>query len=246
MQRARLVVVPGAGHSVPGDNPDAFTEALQEFLEDVERGDFEPASKSEPPPLEKLMEDHSAASRRGSSLIVLIAAGAAAVIALGGAGMLVQRQKKKRLAAREAEQQRHSLRGRARNLASERMPALTAIDVDHARERAAEVVARLGAVGAQSGKRARQSLSDVDLERARSAAHDALAALGETSRHAPEAVRTAVTRVDRKKARKRGSMAMSFAKGAGAVAMRAALRAASRKQAALPPAKKRKIARWRS
>jgi hypothetical protein len=126
------------------------------------------------------------------------------------------------------------------------MPALTAIDVDHARERAAEVVARLGAVGAQSGKRARQSLSDVDLERARSAAHDALAALGETSRHAPEAVRTAVTRVDRKKARKRGSMAMSFAKGAGAVAMRAALRAASRKQAALPPAKKRKIARWRS
>ncbi len=246
MQRARLVVVPGAGHSVPGDNPDAFTESLQEFLEDLDRGEFEPASKEAPPPLDQLMEDHTAASRRGSSLIVLVAAGAAAVIALGGASMLVKRQKRKRNEARELEQQRHSLRGRARGIASERMHSFTAADIDHARERAAEVVARLSEVGAQSGKRARKTLSEVDLDRARAAAHDALAALNESSRQAPSAVRSAVSRVDKKKAKRRGSMALSIAKGAGKFGIQTALSMAGRKRRQLPPRQQHRIARWRS
>jgi esterase len=247
MQRCRLIVVPGAGHSVPGDSPDAFTEAVQEFLEDLERGEFETASGSAPPPLEKLMEEHSAASRRGSSLIVLVLAGAAAVIALGGASMLVKRTSQKR---RAEEQRRHSLRGRARTVASEHLPShlpsLSAVDVEHARERAAEVVARLGAVGVQSGKRARQTLSEVDVERARAAAQEALASLGESSRHAPATVREVVSRVDRDKARKRGSTALGVAKGAGALTYRTAARLAGRKHPVLPPPKHHRVARWRN
>jgi pimeloyl-ACP methyl ester carboxylesterase len=32
--RARRVVVAGAGHTVPGDQPDAFMALLRQFLED--------------------------------------------------------------------------------------------------------------------------------------------------------------------------------------------------------------------
>jgi pimeloyl-ACP methyl ester carboxylesterase len=245
MQRCRLVVVPGAGHSVPGDNPDAFTESVQEFLGDLQRGEFEPSGMAAAPPLDQLVEEHSAASRRGSSFIVLVFAGAAAVIAVGGAGMLMKRQSQKRRARRTLDQRRHSLRGRAQ-LAAERLPSLTSVDVDNARERAAEVVARLGAVGAQSGRRARQTLSEVDLERARAAAQEALASLTETSRHAPETVRQAVARVDREKARRRGATAFSVARGAGVLAYRTAARLAGRKQPALPPPERHRIARWRN
>jgi|GEM_PF-54804 len=246
MQRCRLVVVPGAGHSVPGDNPDAFTESVQEFLDDLERGEFEPAAGGETPPLDKLVEEHTAASRRGSSLIVLVFAGAAAVIAIGGAGMLVKRQGQKRKEQRALEEQRrHSLRGRAQH-AAERLPSLTSIDVEHARERAAEVVARLGAVGAQSGRRARQTLSEVDLERARAAAQEALASLTETSRHAPETVRHAVARVDRRRARRRGATALGVARSAGVLAFRTAARLAGRRQPALPPPRRHRVARWRN
>ncbi|MBK7725127.1 MAG: alpha/beta hydrolase [Dehalococcoidia bacterium] len=82
MPRARLIVIPGAGHSVPGDSPDAFTDGVREFLGDLEHGEFEPAAAA--PPLERLMEEHTAASRRGSSLILLAAAGAAAVLIIAG------------------------------------------------------------------------------------------------------------------------------------------------------------------
>jgi pimeloyl-ACP methyl ester carboxylesterase len=243
MQRCRMVVVPGAGHSVPGDSPDAFTEAVQEFLGDLERGEFGAAST---PPLEQLLEEHTAASRRGSSFIVLVFAGAAAVIAIGGAGMLLKRQGQKRREQRELEEQRrHSLRGRAQ-LAAERLPSFAPVDVEHARERAAEVVARLGAVGAQSGRRARQTLSEVDLERARAAAQEALASLTESSKHAPDSVRHAVARVDREKAKRRGATALGVARSAGVLTYRTASRLAGRKQPVLPPPERHRIARWRN
>ena len=40
MVAARLAVVPEAGHSVPGDNPDGFTSAVTEFLDDIDAGRF--------------------------------------------------------------------------------------------------------------------------------------------------------------------------------------------------------------
>src|SRR6185437_5190715 len=65
MQRTQLVVVPGAGHSVPGDNPADFTDAVKDFLNAIEERQFQPAASTEPPPLTQLMEEHAAASRRG-------------------------------------------------------------------------------------------------------------------------------------------------------------------------------------
>jgi pimeloyl-ACP methyl ester carboxylesterase len=232
MRKARLVVVPGAGHSVPGDAPDAFTEAVTDFLADLEAGQFEPAAAAAAVPLEQLMEEHSAASRRGSGFLVLVAAGAVAVLALAGISM----------AARKSRQSRNksSVRGRVA-ATSKVVPALSQVDIEQARERAAEVVQRLGVVGALGTRRARQSISEVDLDRARTAAQEALSFLSEGSRNAPSAVRSAVSKVDRKKLRKRGSAAKKAGRSLAMAALSMAVRGAGKKQR-----KKRKIARWRS
>lgn len=233
MQRARLIIVAAAGHSVPGDNPDAFTEGVREFLGDLERGDFEAAAASAPPPLEQLVEEHSAATRRGPSVVVLVAAGAAAVIALATVALAVNK-------ASSRKQKRSSLRGRA-SAAAHRVP-VGAVDVDLARERAAEVVSRLGVVGASGARRARKTVSDVDMDAARTAARDALAILSEGSHQAAHLTRDAYERVDKKKLKKRSSRARGLAMTAGTLALRAALRTALRKQ----KPKKRRVARWRS
>ncbi|MBK6320528.1 MAG: alpha/beta hydrolase [Dehalococcoidia bacterium] len=241
MPRARLIVIPGAGHSVPGDSPDAFTDGVREFLGDLEHGEFEPAAAA--PPLERLMEEHTAASRRGSSLILLAAAGAAAVLIIAGAGFAARRSSQKRSAARAEAAQRRTVRGRAATAAG-RLP-LHSADVEHARERAAEVVARLGVAGAEGSRRARESLSQIDLDHARLAAQDALAILSEGSRHAPANVRAAVGRADRGRARKGGSMALAVTRGASLATIHTAARLLNRKRQPTPkPA--RRIARWRN
>lgn len=234
MQLARMIVIPGAGHSVPGDSPDEFTEGVREFLVDLERGDLN-APGVATPPLDQLLEEHTAASRRGPSLTVLIATGAAAVFAIAGAGFVLNRAKKKRA-------EKRPVKGRAAEL----LPFRT-LDIDQARERAAEVVARLGAVGVQSSRRARTTLSQVDLDSARSAANEALAFLGEGSRQAPGNVRAAVERIDRKKLKKRGKKSASIARSAvrsvSSFALNSAMSAFGKK-----PRKKsrRRIARWRN
>lgn len=233
MQRSRLIVIPGAGHSVPGDSPDAFTEGVREFLGDLERGDFEPSTISSPG-LDQLLEEHTAASRRGSGVIVLVAAGVAAVFVLAGVGLAMRRAGNER-------REHRSIRGRA-SAASEHLP-LHGVDVELARERAAEVVARLGVAGARGTRRARQSLSQVDLDHARAAAHEALVVLSEGSKHAPASVRAAVERVDRRKMKRRSSLALGVARGAGMLTLTTALRLAGRKAKQKP---KRRIARWRN
>ncbi|MBH77171.1 MAG: hypothetical protein CL897_02940 [Dehalococcoidia bacterium] len=90
MGRARLVVVPKAGHSVPGDNPDGFTSAIFEFLMDMESESFSVASeKSIPIPkdIEELRQNWRARDRGlpGMTLrasIAVVLAGVAAVGAL--------------------------------------------------------------------------------------------------------------------------------------------------------------------
>lgn len=246
MRNARLVVVPGAGHSVPGDNPDAFTEAVREFLGDLETGGLGHSAGSAPPPLEQLVEEHSAASRRGASLIVLIAAGAAAVIALATAGVIVKKasnSKKQRQEQQQLQQQQQrTFRGRA-STAAQHVPGLHSPEVELARERAAEVVARLGVVGAQGARRARKTLSEVDVEHARAAAQEALALLSESGRQAPAALRGAVERVERQRTRKRPSRARTIVRGAGSLTLATAGRLAGRKPAPKP---RRRLARWRS
>ncbi len=231
IKRSRLVLVSGAGHSVPGDNPDAFTEAVREFLADVESGQFEPVPEG--PPLQQLVEEHTAARRRGPSTTTLVLAGIGAVFALAGAGYVVRRSAQKR-------RQNKTVRARAA-VAASHVPAFHAVDVDQARERAAEVVARLGAVGATSTRRAKKSLSEVDLESARHAAQEALALLSETSRHAPEVLRGAAQRVDTKVVRQRSTSALSRSRHAGGAAMKLANRLAHRRQR-----KHHRVMRWRN
>jgi pimeloyl-ACP methyl ester carboxylesterase len=215
MPRATLVVVPGAGHSVPGDNPDAFTAAVREFLGDLDSGKFEPVAAKEPPPLERLMAEDVDHRRRGPGLLTMVLVGAGAVLALAGAGYMVRRSATKKRTSRQ------SVRARA-TAAAHQLPVPN-VDVERARERATEVVAYLTEVGASGLGRARQTLHAVDLDRASSAAHEAAALLSEGSRQAPRLVRMASGRIDRKKLRKRSQRAAAGGRSAGRTALRLAV-----------------------
>ncbi len=185
MPAARLVTIPGAGHSVPGDNPDAFTEAVASFLAEVERGEFPPSAAAAEPPLDRLVKEQSEARHRGPGMIALVIVGAGAVIALAGVGF----------AARKASERRRQRRAPARRLTEAvktSAPPMPPVDLELARARAAETVARLAEAAARGTKRARQAVDEVDLARARAAAAEVLAALGETGRHAPEVLRGTV------------------------------------------------------
>lgn len=215
MPRATLVVVPGAGHSVPGDNPDAFTAAVREFLGDLDSGKFEPVAAKEPPPLERLMAEDTDHRRRGPGLLTMVLVGAGAVLALAGVGFFVRRT------AKEKRKNRQGIRVRA--TAAAHQLQIPDVDLERARERAAEVVAHLGEVGASGLNRARQALSEVDIERARVAAQEAATLLSQGSRQAPQFVRSAAERVDRKKLRKRSRRAAAGGRAAGKTALRIAV-----------------------
>jgi pimeloyl-ACP methyl ester carboxylesterase len=85
---ARLVVVPGAGHSVPGDNPDGFTTAVTAFLADIEAASFPEAGAGPgpipiPEDIDDLRRGWRARERRfpGMALVAGVAVGVAAVAA---------------------------------------------------------------------------------------------------------------------------------------------------------------------
>jgi pimeloyl-ACP methyl ester carboxylesterase len=198
MPRARLVVVPSAGHSVPGDNPDDFTAGVREFLGDVERGQFEPVAASEPPPLGDLLEEHEAKRRRGIGFLPLVLVGATAMVAVGGGTYAWKRRRDKKAETKKAQ----------RNLKS-----VATADIEKARQRAGETAAALAAVGKASVGRARTTLEGVDLDRARSAAQDLLSALGESAKHTPETAKAVVQKADPKKLAARNGKAKSGASG---------------------------------
>lgn len=196
MPAARLVTIPAAGHSVPGDNPDAFTEAVASFLAEVERGQFPRRATDAEPALRQLVSEHEASNRRGPGMLALVLVGVGAVTALAAAGFLL-----KAAAQRRKEERRPSRRAAA--AVRRATPTLSTVDLELARARAAETVARLAEVGTRSARRARKSIDEVDLSSARAAAADVLAALSETGRHAPEAVRQTVHRVEAATRRRR-------------------------------------------
>jgi pimeloyl-ACP methyl ester carboxylesterase len=189
MRRARLVTVPAAGHSVPGDNPDDFTAAVTEFLGDLEMGRFEPASASEPPPLDARL-DADTMRRRGGHIGTFLLAGLGATVALGVAAFAVQRATSKR--------KQQTLRARAE--AAALYPGRS-VDLDHARRRALELVAELSAVGQAGVSRARATLQEVDLERARATARDLAHTLGDSSLAVRERVGSTRVRAGHKRRR---------------------------------------------
>ena len=206
MHRARLVTVAGAGHSVPGDNPDDFTAAVTEFLGDLEMGRFEPSSAAAAPPLSARMEaEEQAARRRGSLLRLAILSGVGVAAVLAGTAVAVQGV-------------------RARRRASRRIPAIPPalnVDIERARHRALEVANELNALGQAGVSRARTSLREVDLERARESARDLVHSLGD----ATGMVRDAASRVDAGKLRDRVTSRRNRGRGAvAALALRVAMR----------------------
>lgn len=185
MHRARLVTVPAAGHSVPGDNPDDFTAAVTEFLGDLEMGRFEPSPASEAPPLSARMEAEEAAHGRGSLMTVAMVAGGLGAAALVAGAVAVR-------VATARRTRRRSIPILTPVLA----PAMN-IDIERARRRAVELATELNALGQSGVSRAKSSLRDIDLDRARESARDLVHALGD----ATVMVRDAASHVDAGKIR---------------------------------------------
>ncbi|MCC6420580.1 MAG: alpha/beta hydrolase [Gemmataceae bacterium] len=178
MRRARLVTVPGAGHSVPGDNPDGFTAEVASFLDDLETGRFAPAAAAEPPPLEQLLEVHAeaAARRRRPGTLTLVAIGAGLALALAAAGMLARRsaQQGRRVAVPPVREQ---------------PPESRAAELERARQRAAELATELTVLSRERLQQAKSALAEVDLERARVGAFDVVHALAGPAGQARAALR---------------------------------------------------------
>ncbi len=199
MQRARLVVVPGAGHSVPGDNPDGFTAAVQAFLDDVDAGAFGPEVEVNLPPLADLVTVQQRAERRRAGSLALIVFGAGALAALTGA-LLLARRSQRRTAVdngpKDGAPDEHSRMDALR----QHLPTL-------------HVVEELGEVGRRGTDRARHLLADVDIDHARAAA----IAVGARTKALPHAAR-AIAPVRRRRSRKarvaRGAFMLLLA-GAG-------------------------------
>ena len=98
MRRARLVVVPDAGHSVPGDNPDDFTGAVTGFLRDLQEDRFMVDPPQSPPPLDDLVETHREWRPSGARLLglAIVAAAALAVVGAVVLSRTASRPKKRR------------------------------------------------------------------------------------------------------------------------------------------------------
>ncbi len=229
MPQAALAVVPGAGHSVPGDNPDDFAQVVTRFIDDVEAGRFTPANHSQPDaPIEELVHENEVMQRSRPGVGTLVALGAGAAIAAVGIGYTVRRARKKR-----SEKARRVRIEQIR----QQLQVPDSVDLDAAQQRVAALATELAAVGKQSAERARQLASDVDVDAA-------LAQARATAGEARQRSRAAVQSVDRRKLRKEGEEA---ARRTGSLAM-AAFHAAMK--LIMPPRKRRRRNRrllpWRS
>ena len=222
MPNARLVLVPGAGHSVPGDNPDDFTAAVREFVEEVQQGQFTPESGIEPLPLEALVESNGHHRRPG--MLTFIAAGAAAVLAIGGATYLVRRN-------RQQSKERKARTALARSRQVAHVP--TTAELEATRERMTELAADLALLGRHRASEAVQALRETDLSPARKQ-------VGRVSRLVGKRAR----KIDRKKLKKRGDSAATFSR-VGALLL-ANLMLKGMKNATTQTKKRRKGRRWRS
>lgn len=200
MRSARLVVVPGAGHSVPGDNPDGFTAAVVEFIDDLLVGRMPPPVQ-EAPPLDVLVETRLSRRRR-SSFMLLVVAGLGAALAAGGIVYAINRRSRGRAggATRPVAEE-----GRARRLP--RSGGVQRADIEQARRRALDLSRELAGAGRRGVAQARGAVREVELERAREAALDVLHALGERARAAEGTAAGTLQRVDRQKLRRRSRRA---------------------------------------
>ncbi|KAA0236736.1 alpha/beta hydrolase [bacterium] len=221
MRSARLVVVPGAGHSVPGDNPDDFTAAVVEFIEDLMVGRVA-APVQEAPSLDELVETRLSRRRR-PSFMLLVLAGLGAALAAGGVAYALNRRSHNR--KREAERPMPASPSSRRRRGAD---AVRNVDIEQARRRALDLSRELAGAGRKGIAQARGVAHDVEVERAREAALDVLHALGERARSAEGAAAGALQRVDREKLKRRSRGAARRSGTAGWTALQLALAAAPR------------------
>lgn len=213
MPKARLAVVPGAGHSVPGDNPDAFTEAVLSFLDDVESGRFQ----GEAQPQAALAEQANATpveGRRRYRVLAAVLAGVAVVALGGGAALIAARRLRRRRSRRE------------RLLAQARRPleAVQQLDGERIARRIEELADELADVGRRAARQAQRRLHDVDAERARQLAAELIRLVEEQSREVPRRARGLAERADGTRLRRSGSGALRLVGRAGGAAGRLAVR----------------------
>lgn len=176
MRQARLVVIPGAGHSVPGDNPDAFTQAVVEFIRDVQSGQFQPPLPEEPATLDEMVQ---ANGRRGSLTPLALAILGVAAVAVTAAVVVGVRKKKR----------------------AHRIARLRELDAERARRHAARLTHDVAEKGRRGIKRARSAAKDLDLAQARDLAGDVAGRVREAPRVAARAVEKADTKALKNKSR---------------------------------------------
>lgn len=158
MQRAQLVVVPGAGHSVPGDAPDEFTNAVTDFIDDVRNGGATAASSNGVPPLSDLVETQERRRRPGKGPLTTIVIGVGAVAALGAVFYYSRKRREK--------QKQHRI-DELRRRAAERAAALENIDTQEMRRRAALASQALADAGMASARKAVAAAREFDYDAAR-------------------------------------------------------------------------------
>lgn len=236
MPNARLALVPGAGHSVPGDNPDDFTAAVVAFLADLDSARFEPAGATEPPPLERLVEENGAAARRpGVGTLVLV--GAAAVLALAGIAFAVDRSRKRRQRGR-----REAIARRAAALPAVHLPAHLPArpDLASASERAREAAAFVAVSGRKGAAAARRAAAEVDWQAARENAAGWASLVGEEARTVTRKVDSKKLREGQVQARKRAGTTLRLARAVLVSALALVVARSGGKK------KRRRMARWRA
>jgi len=157
MRRARLRVVPGAGHSVPGDNPDDFSAAVTEFLSDVEQKRFDPEVAVDLPPLEQLVTEADRRRKGSAGPGALIAIAAGAVIAVGiGVWILKTAFGSKKQDEPKASKAKGKRRGKPEHHSM-------ADDVAATAARMADLATTLGEAGARGASRAATAIKEADL-----------------------------------------------------------------------------------
>lgn len=201
MQRAELVVVPDAGHSVPGDNPDDFAAVTLRFIDDLAEAGTTELPGSTPPPIDELVRENES-RKRGSTGTLLLVAGGAALAAVGLGFLFASARKRKKQRRRDA------VAARARQ-------AAPAVDLSTLQSRLSGLAAELADLGKTSATRARAIAAEPHvesaLEQARVAVHD----VADRGRHAAH-------NVDGRRVRRGGKWVVEHAApvaktGAGAV-----------------------------
>lgn len=163
MQRAELVVVPDAGHSVPGDNPDDFAAVTLRFVDELAEAGVSEIAESAPSPIEELVRENEG-RKRGSTGTLLLVAGGAALAAVGLGFLFASKRKKNK-----KQRRKDALSAKARQVAPP-------VDLSNVQTRLTGLAAELADLGKASASRARTLAAEPHvesaLEQARGAAHD--------------------------------------------------------------------------